>query len=293
MTASNAYSAFACDLCGADRPIPIDVTRQYTRGEPLYTCGECGFVYVRYRRSAQAIADSWSDDLYGNRYTARIPAIKARQTYVADTLDVELGLKDKRVCDIGGGEGRFCDMLRSPPYGASVFAIEPSAANGRLLGDLGIEHFVGTAEAYHASEECRRRGPFDIATVVWTLENTQDAQAILNIAWDLLPVGGHLAVATGSRILVPFKKPLHLYIDDGVADTHCFRVSANTLCGLLAVTGIETMFLNRYLDSDILMAIGRKTDRSAPIPWTKDDPEAVVDFFERWHEETRQYYPQS
>jgi hypothetical protein len=47
----------------------------------------CGFVYVGERRDPQAIADSWSNRLYGKAYTARIPWVKARRVFVAGFID--------------------------------------------------------------------------------------------------------------------------------------------------------------------------------------------------------------
>lgn len=278
---------FPCDLCGSDAAAEIEVARQYMGNGRLHVCRECGFVYVRRRRSAQAIADQWSDDLYQTAYTARIPAIRARLTYVAEFIDTRLGLKGKSVCDIGAGEGVLLDQLKRPPYEAKVFGIEPSAANGKLMTDLGIENFVGTIESYVASPQAGRK--FDIVTIVWTLENCQSCRTMLEAAHGLLNDGGHVVVATGSRILVPFKKPLHYYLEPGEADTHAFRFSANTLARALKLGGFEPVEVNRYIDTDYLVMIGRKAQTSQdelPV----DDWRKVTDFFNRWHDETQRFY---
>ena len=115
---------------------------------------------------------------------------------------------------------------------------------------------------------------------------------MLNAAYDLLKDGGHLMIATGSRILVPFKKPLHKYFMKNAADTHCFRSSANTLQGLMAVSGFKMAEVNRFVDTDYLTMIGQKTDRSQDIPWQGDNWEEVIDFFNRWDKETRDHYPE-
>ena len=114
---------------------------------------------------------------------------------------------------------------------------------------------------------------------------------MLDAAHGLLRDGGHLVVATGSRILVPFRKPLHLYLSTNPADTHCFRFSAHTLGGLMAVSGFRPVHVNRYIDTDYLVMIGERTDRSRPIPWERDDARAVIDFFRRWDKETGDHYP--
>lgn len=278
---------FPCDLCGADDAAEIPSAPHYTRGQPIHVCRRCGFVYVRQRRSAADIAGSWTNEIYGDGYTARIPAVKARQTYVADTIDVEIGLKGKRLCDIGGGEGQFLEIARG--YGAEVFAVEPSPANCRGLAGMGIDHFNGTIEDFVAAPQFKGRR-FNIVTVMWTLENCQSPRTMLDAAYDALELGGHIVVATGSRILVPFRKPLSFYFSTNPADTHATRYSANTLPAFLATVGFEKTFVSRYLDTDYLVVMARKTDRARKLPWTGDDPRAVLDFFARWHAETASHY---
>ena len=78
-------------------------------------------------------------------------------------------------------------------------------------------------------EDFKSDRQFDIVTLNWTLENTGDCMDVLERARKLLNPDGHICVATGSRILVPFKKPLSTYFSDNPADLHCFRWSANSL----------------------------------------------------------------
>lgn len=284
------YIVHNCDICGCEEAAEIAVLNHYTNGQPIHVCRQCGFIFVRRRRSAASIADMWSEEIYEKGYTARIPAIKARQIYVAEFLDTTVGLAGKSLCDIGGGEGQFLEIIRKPEYGAQVLAIEPSGRNCGYLSDAGIDNFQGTIEDYIA-EPSQNRRQFDIVTVMWTLENCASCRAMLDAAYEILTDNGVLLISTGSRILVPFKKPLHYYIAaERALDSHAFRFSANTLRGLFAVGGFEIAHVNRYIDSDILCMIGRKTDRSRPIPWTGDDPDLVLDFFERWHKDTAAHY---
>ena len=283
------WSEFCCDLCGTDEAIEIEVLRRYSGGMPIHVCRNCGFVYVRRRRTAQVIAEVWSKELFQADYTARIPAVKARQLYVAETIDVELGLKGKALCDIGGGEGQFLEMVMGPEYGAKVFTIEPSPENCQRLNRSGIEYFLGTIEDFRASPK-RDQITFDIVTIMWTLESCQDCRGMLKVAWEMLPTGGHLVIATGSRLLVPFKKPLQGYVRTNPTDAHPFRFSANTLRAMLAVCGFETTFINRYLDSDYLCVIGRKLENDTKVPWKGDDYRQVLDFFIRWDKESREHY---
>lgn len=281
------YMTFPCDICGSSQTIEVPYCRLYTSDQPIHICRDCGFVYVRQRRSSRAVADTWSDELYGSLYTARIPAVKARQTYVADFVDVSLGLAGKSLLDIGAGEGQFLDILRDH-YQAEVFGVEPSPALCRSLKQRGFPCFEGTVEEFDRSSGGRK---FDLVTIIWTLENCSSCRDMLSAAHRVLKDDGHLVIATGSRILVPFKKPLQDYLemDPDMADTSCFRFSRNTLEGIMAVSGFQMSAVNRFLDTDYLCMIGEKRPEGSRISWTKDDFIKVADFFERWHRESSFY----
>ena len=286
------YLDYPCDLCGAADAVEVPHCRVYTNGQPVHICRQCGFVYVIRRRSAEDIADNWSNDIFGTGYTAAIPAMKARLTYVAEFIDGELGLRNKRICDIGSGEGEFLKMVRSRNVGTAVFGIEPSSQNCQLLKDAAIDCYHGTLEDYRQeSGSAAVDDKVDIVTIMWTLENCQSCLAMLGGAWHMLEDDGHVVVATGSRILVPFKKPLHDYFGINPADTHAFRFSANTLRGVLAVSGFEVTHVNRYQDSDILCMNAKKAKSHEEISWIGDNYLEVYNFFERWHVDTEMYYP--
>lgn len=287
----------ACDLCQSTDLAEVPSSKNYSDGWPLHVCRGCGFAQVVLRRSPEAIQKAWADELYradeatrlsDTTYTARMPAVHARQVFAADFLAEAVDIKGKRVVDIGAGEGDFLAMLQGPDYGAEGFAIELSAANCAILKAAGIEFFEGTMEDYAEAPEAAERR-FDVATLTWTLENCQSARGVLTQAAGILDDGGHVMVATGSRILVPFKKPLQYYIGKNM-DTHPFHFSANCLKGLLAVAGFEVTHINRYIDSDLLVVVGRKTGRANDIPWEKDDWREVIDFFDRWDRDTRDYF---
>ena len=281
------YEEFPCDLCGSKDAVEVPKARDYTNNQPVHICKHCGFVYVKLRRSAEEIAKTWSEELFGSDYTARIPAVKARQVYVADFIDVNIGLKGKEVCDVGTGEGQFLEIIRKE-YGAEVFGIEPSKSNCAKLTKLGIRNFNGTIENYLAGAK-NKDYKADIVTIMWTLENCRSCRDMLKGAYQILKDNGHIVVATGSRVLVPFKKPLTLYFGNEPVDTHAFRFSANTLKGILAVCGFETIYISRYIDSDVLCVIAGKASLKKKIKWEGDDFKKVYDFFERWHKETLFY----
>lgn len=277
---------YACDICGADDAVEVPHVREYTGGQVIHICKSCGFVYVRERRTHKEIADVWSKELFGKGkgYTSRTPLMLARHNYVAEFIDQAAGLRGKVVCDIGAGEGQFLNIVKKD-YGAEAFGIEPSGDNCKTLAGLGIPYFNGTCEEY-----VEKRSPskeIDIVTMMWTLENSTSCNDLIKGAWDILKDGGYIVVATGSRILVPFQKPLDMYLSKNPVDAHCFRFSMRSLSSILAKNKFSVSKINDYLNDGILCVIARKTDKASGIK--KDDHKKVVEFFEKWHNETKYF----
>lgn len=288
----------ACDVCDSEDAVEISCLQKYTGGQPIHVCKDCGFVYVRERRSFREIADEWSEVIFAtgestNRaaevYTAVRPAIRARLIQVLETIDQELGLEGKKLCDIGAGEGVFLNYAKQLKKCDELFGIEPSRANCDLMGSLGIPSFAGTIEDYIESAEIEKEA-FDVAAIQWTLECSPESSRMLEGVREVLKPKGHVVVATGSRILVPFRKPLQFYVSSGSQDTHCLRFSANSLANLLRRSGFEPVFVNRYIDNDIMCMIGQKSDAPNSTEIIADDYREVIEFFERWDQETGEHY---
>lgn len=161
-----------CDLCEEDNPEYLDMV------PGAAVCGNCGFVYVPYRRSPEAIAKAW-DDVWGEGYTSAWPMVKARLTYVAEWIDQNIGLEGKSVLDIGAGEGAFGAIALE--CGAYVMGIEPSHKNCVKLDTVGIPYLEGTLEDAEGSSLW-----FDIVTILWTLENCGDCIDFLKRAKSFL-----------------------------------------------------------------------------------------------------------
>ncbi len=282
---NNGYEEFPCDLCGCSESIEMPHVREYTDGQVIDICTNCGFIYVKKRRSFEKIAQVWTEELFGKAYSSRNPVMYSRHHYVADFVDTKLDLKSKQVCDIGAGEGQFLNIVREQ-YTASVFGIEPSESNCKLMDEMGIDNFIGTVEEYPEAGE-----KMDIAFIMWTLEACQSCRQMLSDAYRILKPDGHVVIVTGSRILVPFKKPIYCYLSKTPVDTHPFRFSANTLRGILAESHFEEVYTNGYINNDIFCMIAKKTDMEKTIAWEKDNYLDVYEFFRRWHLETETYYP--
>lgn len=282
------------DFNGVGEMIEIPSSKLYTNNQYLYVCKNSGLVRAKHLRSAKEIAKAWSDEVYSNKfddrtYTARIPAVKARHTYVADFAHMHLDLKNKDVCDIGAGEGQFFEIISGKDYQANCYGIEPSKKNCEQLLIKEFDCFTGTIEEYAQSSNINDR-KFDIITIMWTLVNSASCLDMMHSAFKMLKPGGHIVVAEGSRILVPFKKPLNYYFSKLSVDLHPYHFSANSLANLLQVAGFKITNINRYIDSDYLCLIAKKVDKLDDDSFEVDNCDEVLSFFERWHIETQEYY---
>lgn len=268
-----------CDLCDNHEhflDVPGDPTGK------VKICGNCGFVLVRERRGIEEVARAWDDIYAKGLYSPDWPGVKARLFYVAEWLDQTIGLRDKRVLDIGAGNGFFLGQCRA--LGAYPSGLDPSLDNCRKIGLRGIEFFQGWAGG---TPPPSLAGKFDIVTLNWTLENTADCIAVLRYARDCLRPDGHVVVATGSRILVPFKKPLSSYLGSGTPpDTHCFRWSWNTLAGTFTRSRLVPIEWNDYQENDVMIEVARQSlSDEGYLVHGRDNPDKVQDFFARWQRE--------
>jgi len=187
---------------------------------------------------------------------------------VAEWLDQNIGLAGKSLLDIGAGKGQF--LIQAKRRGAHVLGIEPSGGAGDHIIQASIEDFDGPAEQ------------FDIVTINWTLENCGDCMAMLRFAREHCKPDGWVVVATGSRILVPFKKPLSKYLNKDIpADLHCFRWSVNSLGSAMERAGISFLRTNPFEECDWLVMRGQPSSEE-PIEGPGDTPNEVLAYFATW-----------
>ena len=62
---------YPCDICQSNDLARIPSLSKYTGGDKIFTCKNCGFVFVTERRSSDQVANSWSDEIFA---TAKNPS---------------------------------------------------------------------------------------------------------------------------------------------------------------------------------------------------------------------------
>lgn len=258
-----------CDLCGNDGG--------FSDFWPFLICSNCGFCYVAQRRDSIEIAKAWDAVWTSGAYDSNWPAVKARLYYVAELCDQWFGWRGKSVLDIGAGQGTFAKFIQK--RGAYPLALEPSQDNYALLRKIGIDARRGPIET------ATDIGKFDVVTILWTLENCGDCISMLQFAGQHMQPDGHLIVATGSRILVPFKKPLRSYLSNLDPDLHCFRFSNQTLAAAIQKVGLGVTHRNPYHECDWLVVAAGAHPNEPPMKPPYDNPQKVLDYFERWRRE--------
>ena len=256
--------AAECDLCGVTTGTEIE--------PKVFVCDGCGFVHVKERRSPAEIAAAWSEVYQSGAYDPYWPGVKARLFYVAEWLDQKYGLKGKSVLDIGAGKGIFLNYAKD--RGARTTGIEPDDENCEIIWGAG--HFT-----HHGMvEDVKIEQKFDIVTILWTLENCGDCIDFLKHARKFLKDDGILVVATGSRILVPYKKPYSAYFGNQPPDLHCYRWTRNTLALALSMAGLGMTETNDYHQNDVFLMVAEHDDGFH----YGDHPPDIVKFFRSWKE---------
>ena len=232
---------------------------------PLHVCVRCGLVQVLERRSAKEIFTSWKDEEPGGMiYRSARAAVYARHAYVGNMITNIVFPNRPRMLDVGSGKRKHFQKA------------------------MGGEQKRGfPVDSYNYMAEDLLNDDYGIVTLNWVLENSGDPNAVLEGCKRALADDGYLVVATGARILVPFRKPLWAYLGKGPADTHPWRFTMNTLTHILGNNGLRVMHKTPELDCEYLVLAAVKGQGDTPT----DDADRVIEYFNRWHTETERFYP--
>tara|TARA_Y100000817_G_scaffold298071_1_gene274956 strand:- start:629 stop:1498 length:870 start_codon:yes stop_codon:yes gene_type:complete len=277
----------AADYLGLGEHIDVPYSKKLTGGKTINILKYSGLVSVVKRRSSKKISEEWNKN-YGKdkNYNPKIPAIISRVTYTAETIASKINLRSKSLVDLGAGDGVLLKILKDKKLLKKLFGVEPSQKNCEQIKKYKIKSYTGTIEEFASSTNKK----FDIGTILWTLCACSNPTEIIKSASKVLKSDGYLVIAEGSRILVPYKKPIQMYFGSKQApDLHPFHFSKNSLVNLLALNKFKTVFINRYIDTDYLVVIAKKV-KSVPKRDIKlDDYKKVKSFFKDWYKLSQKY----
>jgi len=116
-----------------------------------------------------------------------------------DYIDRRVGLKDKRVADVGCGGGILSESMAQ--RGAIVTGIDMGEAPlsvaqlHKLESGVEVEYRQGTAEEL-ASEHPEQ---FDVVTCLEMLEHVPDPASVIKACADMVKPGGHVFLSTLNR----------------------------------------------------------------------------------------------
>ena len=245
----------------------------------------------------KAVLDYWSNKVFGSNndldYSATYPYAISRMYYVLHSvIRVLSGLvntNELNLVDFATGEGVFLEVVKDCLPNSQVRATEGSHSLSSSLHNKGFDVLnvgLGIGESAYFDKA-------EVGTLLWTLSCTLNPFGLLEDVYKALPENSYLVVAESSRVLVPFKKSLKdMFRLDTPADIHPNYFSANSLVSLLASCGFQTIYVNRYFDSDVLLVISRKVTSPArsDVFLPADDSHLVWDFFESLHQLTQKEF---
>jgi tRNA (cmo5U34)-methyltransferase len=158
-----------------------------------------------------AVANEWARADHAEAYLARGEAFPPHRVDAEELVVAELPERVERVLDLGCGDGRFLDVVRSARPGAAGLAVDFSPT----MLEAARDRFAGTEEvrvvAHDLSEPLRQivrdAGPFDVVVSSFAIHHlTHDRKrAIYGEVFEVLRPGGLFAnlehVASGSPAL--------------------------------------------------------------------------------------------
>jgi 2-polyprenyl-3-methyl-5-hydroxy-6-metoxy-1,4-benzoquinol methylase len=157
-------------------------------------CGECGV--ERLDEAACLRSEGYETDEYRSRLEQS--TLASEQHALHDHLQplhldlvLPLGIRGKRLVDVGAGAGTFVDHVRGLP--SEVTVVEPMSTFRRDLERRGYTVFPSNAAARGSGAR------FDVVTCFQVIEHVEDAFAFLAELSELLSPGGELVLTTPNR----------------------------------------------------------------------------------------------
>jgi len=207
-----------------------------------------------------------------NTYSSNIPAVIARHRYVYEIIINNLKIKNKKIVDVGAGDGNFLDLF---PNKKLLLGIEPKKENCNLMKKKKIKSLNTSILKAQLNNE------YDIATLIWTACVFNNPYKSIKKLTKCIKKNGYLVIAESSRIMVHPKKDIKYWVGTGHRYFNPNLFSKNSLINLLKICGFRIKFINRYYDTDHLVIIAQNTHTKFN-KFEVDDYKKILKFFKHW-----------
>tara|TARA_B100000579_G_C22728114_1_gene802771 strand:+ start:218 stop:1162 length:945 start_codon:yes stop_codon:yes gene_type:complete len=264
-----------------------------------------GLVFHNKFKSSKEVLEEWSKKIYvnkksgkdkgnlikQNKYSDDFPGMSARHFYVLDFLSRFIKFKNKKIIDFACGEGGLLIKAKKYFNVKNSSGVEHSKRNILYIKQRFKSEKIKLPNLYQSNiESFLLKEKADVGILTWTLCNCSEPLKIVESISKNLKKNGYLIVAESSRILVPFKKPIHncFHPKSDVGHTHPWHWSYNSLSNIFKIYGFELIKSNRYWDENDLVLIF-KNSKKFNQNFIFDNYLKVIDFFKRWKMESKNY----
>ncbi len=277
------------------RTIKLKFSKKISKSD-IYISKKTGSIFHSPTNNAQESLEAWSKKIYSKKidtkevkYTSNNPIMKSRHYYSAIFLNDMLKKGKINFCDYGTGEGNFGKELIKINKNIKFNFTEHSPALYRktvkLIKKINKGIFYSHNGSIESSVNDKNFKNFDAASLLWTLCNCVKPVEVLGAIHSSLKDNGLLIISESSRILVPFKKPIHNFFVSShhTQNTHPWYFSYNSLSNLLEICGFRIIKFNRYYDENDLVVIAQKKNKKSHNPKIKIDNYNMLNkFFKEW-----------
>ncbi|MFK7738960.1 MAG: class I SAM-dependent methyltransferase [Planctomycetota bacterium] len=231
-----------CQVCKSERREVKFTDGPYT----VYTCSDCGLVYVTPRLSGQALLDVYGDGYwksdnpkergyadYAKEATLYLKTYRKRMKLVSRHLP-----ERARILDVGCAAGYFLRVAQE--HGHDVHGMELGPIVKEAIASLGEDRIFHGLLADAIQARNWQDGSFDMVTIWDVIEHVPDPQELLADIRRLIKPGGCLLLETqnvASRMAERLGKRWHHYKHD----EHLYHFRPETIRRLLDECGFDVV----------------------------------------------------